>query len=119
MMRKPVPGGLIALFAIILVFIAGCSFGVKKSLLVTQKTFNEMVTDYRAYYKATSPEEQADLAQNVHPKIIEALKLLVGINEAVRLGIEPSQIDKARFQELRFELYERLPQIFSKMEGTQ
>jgi len=98
--------------------IAGCSFGVKKSLLVSQKTFNEMVIDYRTYYKATSPEEQADLEKNIHPKIIEALKLLAGINEAVRLGIEPSQIDKARFRELRFELYNKLPNIFPKMEGT-
>jgi len=116
---------LVSLLALIFLFtflgagLAGCSFGVKKSLLVTQKTFNEMVTDYRVYYKATSPEEQADLEKNVHPKIIDALKLLTGINEAVRLGIEPSQIDKERFRELRFELYSKLPNIFPKMEGTQ
>ena len=108
----------IALIAIIFVFIAGCSFGIDKSLLVTQKTFNDMVKDYHVYYLAASPEEQAKLEKNVHPRVIEALKLLTGINEAVRLGIEPSKIDKDRFRELRFELYKKLPQIFSKMEGT-
>lgn len=115
-MRKPI--GRIALITIILVFIAGCSFGVGKTLLVTQKTFNDMVADYHEYYKAASLDEQARLKKNVHPKIIEALKLLTGINEAVRLGIEPNQIDKERFQELRFELYKKLPQIFPNMEAT-
>ena len=104
--------------AIIFVFIAGCSFGIDKSLLVTQKTFNDMVKDYHVYYLATSPEKQAKLEKNVHPRVIEALKLLTGINEAVRLGIEPNAIDRNRFRELRFELYRKLPQIFSKMEGT-
>ena len=116
-MRKSI--GRIVFIVITLVFIAGCSLAINKSLLVTQKTFNDMVRDYRAFYLAASPEDQADLKKNVHPKVIEALKLLTGINEAVRLGIEPSKIDKNRFRELRFELYEKLPQIFSKMEGTQ
>ena len=104
----------VILFLIGILDTGGCSMGAKKSFLVTQKTFNDMVTDYRAYYKSVPSDEQMDLKKNVHPKVIEALKLLTGINEAIRLGIDPSKIDKERFRELRYELYKKLPKIFEK-----
>ena len=104
----------LVLFVFVIALLFGCSMGVKKSFLVTQKTFNDMVTNYFAYYKASSPDEQRDLKKNVHPKVIEALKLLTGINEAIRLEIDPSKIDKERFRELRYELYKKLPKIFEK-----
>ena len=90
----------------------GCTLGVKKGFLITQQTFNEMVANYHDYYKSASSEKQRDLTVNVHPKVVEALILLEGINEGIRLGIEPSQVDKNRFRELRYELYQKLPQIF-------
>jgi hypothetical protein len=108
-MRKySIPILLIALFLLL----GGCAIGPKQTFLATQQTFNEMVKAYHAYYEACSPEEQAELREDVHPKVIEALSILEGMNEAFRLGLEPSQIDKEKFRELRYKLYQRLPEIF-------
>ena len=104
----------LVLSVFVIALLVGCSLGVKKSFLVTQKTFNDMVTDYIAYYKAAPPDKQADLKKNVHPKIVEALKLLTGMNEAIRLGIDPSKIDQEKFREIRYYLYQKLPKIFEK-----
>ena len=104
----------LVLLVFVVALLFSCSMGVKKSFLVTQKTFNDMVTNYLAYYKAAPPDEQADLKKNVHPKIKEALKLLSGMNEAIRLGIDPSKIDQKKFRDLRYELYKKLPKIFKK-----
>ena len=73
-----------------------------------------MVTDYHVYYKAAPLGEQARLKKNVHPMVLEALGLLENINEAIRLKIEPSKIDRERFRELRYKLYQKLPRIFEK-----
>ena len=108
MRKHATPILLIALFLLL----AGCATSPKQTFLATQQTFNEMVKAYHAYYEACSPEEQAELREDVHPKVIEALSLLESINEAWRLGLEPSQIDKERFRELRYKLYQRLPEIF-------
>ena len=108
-MRKRL--SVILLFAVSLC-LAGCALGAKGSFLATQQTFNEMVGAYHAYYQSASPEEQAELKENVHPKVIEALGLLSQINKALRLGIQPSKIDKQKFRELRYKLYKRLPEIF-------
>ena len=108
-MRRTLP---IILLFVLSLCLAGCALGPKGSFLATQQTFNEMVTTYHAYYQSASPEEQANLKENVDPKIIEALTLLSQINEALRLGIEPSKIDKEKFRELRYKLYKRLPEIF-------
>ena len=104
----------LVLFVFVAMLLTGCSLGVEKSFLVTQRTFDDMVTDYHVYYKAAPPSEQLDLKENVHPKVIEALGLLAGINEAMRLKIEPSKIDRERFRELRYKLYQKLPKIFEK-----
>jgi len=104
----------LVLLVFVIAFLTGCSLGVKKSFLATQTTFNDMVTNYHAYYKVAPPDEQMDLKKNVHPKVIEALKLATGINEAIRLKIDPSKIDQQRFRELRYELYKKLPKIFDK-----
>jgi len=102
------------LLVFMVAFLFSCSMGVKKSFLVTQKTFNDMVENYHIYYKAAPPDEQADLKKNVHPKIKEALNLLSGMNQAIRLGIDPSKIDQKKFRDLRYELYKKLPKIFKK-----
>ena len=114
-MRK-CKGLVLLLWLVIMALLIGpsCSLGVKQGFLVTQETFNDMVTNYHAYYKAAPPDEQKDLKANVHPKVIEALGLLTGINEAIRLGVDPAQIDKDRFKELRYKLYKKLPEIFNK-----
>jgi len=114
MMKKSKNLAFLILFVFMAMLLAGCSLGVEKSFLVTQRTFNDMVADYHVYYKAAPLDEQAKLKENVHPKVIEALGLLTSINEAVRLKIEPSKIDKERFRELRYELYKKLPNIFEK-----
>ena len=94
--------------------LAGCGLSPKGTFLASQQTFNDMVKAYHVYYKNAPAEEQADLKENVHPKVIEALGVLAQMNEAIRLGIEPSQIDKDKFRELRYELYKKLPKIFGK-----
>ena len=73
-----------------------------------------MVTNYYQYYKAASLDEQKDLKANVNPKIVKALNVLEKMNEAVRLEISISKIDQAEFQELRYELYKKLPKIFEE-----
>jgi len=111
MMRKySISIFLIALFLLL----AGCALSTKGAFLASQQTFNDMVKAYHVYYQNASPEEQADLKENVHPKVIEALAVLAQMNEAIRLGLEPSQIDRDKFRELRYKLYERLPEIFGK-----
>jgi len=102
------------LLVFVVAFLLSCSMGIKKSFLVTQKTFNDMVEKYHAYYMVAPPDEQADLKKNVHPKIKEALNLLSGMNQAIRLGIDPSKIDQKKFRDLRYELYKKLPKIFKK-----
>ena len=106
--------GLLILFAVIIAILVSCSMSVKKSFLATQSSFNDMVTSYYQYYKAASPDEQKDLKANVNPKIIMALDVLKKMNEAVRLEINISKIDQAKFQELRYELYKKLPKIFEE-----
>ena len=107
-------GSIFLAFMFVLVIAYNCSFGVKKSFLVTQKTFNEAVTNYIAYYNAAPENEQNNLKANVHPLISEALDLLRNMNEAIRLGIEPSQIDRDKFRDIRYKLYQKLPKIFEK-----
>jgi len=112
-MKKKLTPILILLFVGFLL-LAGCGLSPKGTFLASQQTFNDMVKAYHVYYKNAPAGEQAELKADVHPKVIEALGILTQLNEAIRLGIEPSQIDKDKFRELRYGLYERLPKIFGK-----
>jgi len=102
------------LLVFVIALLVGCSMGVKKGFLATQTSFNDMVTNYHTYYKAASPDEQAKLKKNVRPKIIKALDLLRKMNTFIVDGIEIPKMDQAKFQELRYELYKRLPKIFEE-----
>ena len=103
------------LFVFVIALLVSCGgIGVKKGFLMTQKTFNEAVTNYLVYYEAVSPDEQKDLKENVHPKILEALDVLRKMNKAILDGIEIPEIDQKKFQELRYELYKKLPKIFEE-----
>ena len=102
------------LLVFVIALLVGCAMGVKKGFLMTQKTFNEAVTNYLVYYEAVSPDEQKDLKENVHPKIFEALDVLRKMNTFIIDGIEIPKIDQKKFQELRYELYKKLPKIFEE-----
>ena len=102
---------LIIFAAIVLI---SCSMGVKKNFLMTQTSFNDMVTSYYQYYETVSLEEQEYLKAVVNPKVIRALNILEKMNEAVQLEIDPLKIDQKEFQDLRFDLYRELPKIFKK-----
>ena len=103
----------VLIFILLLTFLAGCGMTYKQVFLATHKTFNEMVSDYKAYYLSVDEETQAKLNQDVTPKVLEALTLSIEINKVVQAGGEASTVDKDRFRELRYELYGLLPKIFS------
>ena len=105
---------LLVLLVFMIMILVSCSWGAKKSFLVTQSSFNDMVANYHQYYKTASGDERKKLRENINPKIIEALDILTKMNKAIRLEIKPLKIDQRKFQELRFELYEKLPKIFGK-----
>jgi len=93
--------------------LAGCGMTYKQVFLATHKTFNEMVSDYKAYYQMADEETKATLNKNVTPKVLEALTLSIEINKVVEAGGEASTVDKERFRDLRYQLYSLLPKIFS------
>jgi len=98
---------------LVLTFLFSCSMTYKHAFLATHKTFNEMVSDYKAYYLTVDKETQAKLNQNVTPKVLEALTLSIEINKVVAAGGEAPTVDKERFRELRYQLYSLLPKIFN------
>jgi len=102
----------LVIFAVIVLI--SCSIGVKKSFLVTQSNFNDMVTSYFQYYENVSLEEQKYLKATVNPKVIKALNILEKMNEVIQLEAEPLKIDQKEFQNLRYDLYRELPKIFQK-----
>ena len=102
----------LVIFAVMVLI--SCSMGVKKSFLVTQSNFNDMVTSYFQYYETISLEEQKYLKAIVNPKVIKALNILEKMNEVIQLEAEPLKIDQKEFQNLRYDLYRELPKIFQK-----
>lgn len=118
-MRKPVPGGLIALFAIILVFIAGCaltSLGPKQIQLQTRKAFNDGVESY-LFYKADLPdEEKAKIEAEIDPLILKAYNALDRIERAIDAGIDISQADVKAYEEAKKALIRLIPKIFEMLE---
>lgn len=104
---------LLLIFVICIALLSACSMTYKQTFLATHKTFNEMVSDYKAYYVTADKETQAKLNKNVTPKVLEALTLSIEINKVVTAGGEAPTVDKERFRELRYNLYALLPKIFN------
>ena len=103
----------VLIFILVLAFMVGCALSHKQVFLATHKTFNDMVSDYKAYYQMQDEETKATLNKNVTPKVLDALTLSIEINKVVKAGGEASAVDQERFRELRYELYALLPKIFS------
>jgi len=104
---------LLLIFMLVFAFVMSCTLSHKQVFLATHKTFNDMVSDYKAYYQMADEETKAKLNKNVTPKVLEALTLSIEINKVVKAGGEASSVDQDRFRELRYELYALLPKIFS------
>jgi len=118
-MKIPVPPRLIALIAIILVFIAGCALtglGPKQIQLQTRKAFNDAVESY-LFYKADLPaDEKAKIEAEVDPLILKAYDALDRIEKAMDAGIDISKGDLEAYEKAKKALIRLIPKIFEMLE---